>query len=253
MNTFASLRAARLQAAQKPFRARGSAVVRCEQCLIARAHCICAWRVEVSCQYRLRVIMHREEVLKPSNTGRLIEAVLPAASRVYEWSRLEPSEELLADLENEDAPAYVVFPGEADSSPPPPDATLVLLDGTWRQASRMVRSSPWLARLPRLALSNVPEAGQYSVRKALKPGQLATAEAAACALEQLGDTTAAEALRDYFLIFDAHYGAARMCLQVPPETPAHARQRLRLSRQRLRLSRLEETGLSASTQRYPCR
>jgi DTW domain-containing protein len=65
-----------------------------------------------------------------------------------------------------------------------PNVRLVVLDATWRKSRKMLHLSPALQRLPRLALADVP-AGRYAIRKAHKPGQLSTLEAACAALAQL--------------------------------------------------------------------
>jgi len=62
--------------------------------------------------------------------------------------------------------------------------TLVVLDGTWRASRRLLRNSPWLQNLPRLALQDVP-ASLYTLRKAHALHQLSTLEATAWALRSL--------------------------------------------------------------------
>ena len=48
----------------------------------------------------------------------------------------------------------------------------------------MLRQNPWLQRLPRLSLDDMPPS-RYAIRKAHKPGQLSTLEATCAALAQL--------------------------------------------------------------------
>lgn len=67
------------------------------------------------------------------------------------------------------------------------DRCLVVLDGTWRQSRAILRGNPLLQTLPRLALQ--PSApSRYTVRKAHKPNQLSSLEAACAALSQLEGT-----------------------------------------------------------------
>ncbi|MEG1455601.1 MAG: tRNA-uridine aminocarboxypropyltransferase, partial [Comamonas sp.] len=61
---------------------------------------------------------------------------------------------------------------------------LVVIDGTWRKSRKMLYLNPLLQRLPRLALRDLP-ASRYAIRRAHRPGQLSTLEAAYCALAQL--------------------------------------------------------------------
>ena len=66
----------------------------------------------------------------------------------------------------------------------PSRVRLVVLDATWRKSRKMLHLNPLLRRLPRLSLEDVP-ASAYLIRKAHKPGQLSTLEAACAALAQL--------------------------------------------------------------------
>jgi DTW domain-containing protein len=85
----------------------------------------------------------------------------------------------------------------------------VLLDGTWKQARKMFKTSRWLHRFPLMTLVD-PQQGCYAVRQAPVAGQLSTAEATVAVLQQCGRTEAAQLLGDYFGVFNQHYVAARM-------------------------------------------
>ena len=98
------------------------------------------------------------------------------------------------------------------AAPPPLAATwlndlqnlrLIVIDGTWRKSRKILCKNPYLQTLPRLVLDDLP-AGQYSIRKARKPHQLSTLEAATAALAQL-ETDAAKfaPLKQSFLAFNA--------------------------------------------------
>lgn len=61
---------------------------------------------------------------------------------------------------------------------------LVVLDGTWRQSRQLLRDHPMLQALPRWPLPALAPSG-YSIRRAHRPGQLATLEAVCNALGRL--------------------------------------------------------------------
>ena len=65
-----------------------------------------------------------------------------------------------------------------------PNLRLIVIDGTWRKSRKMLCLNPWLQRLPRLALQDMP-ASSYQIRKAHKADQLSTLEATCAALAQL--------------------------------------------------------------------
>ena len=68
---------------------------------------------------------------------------------------------------------------------PSPPAHLVVIDGTWLQADRMLRDNPSLAALPRVGLAHDRESGYAGLRREPAPGHLSTIEAVALALGAL--------------------------------------------------------------------
>lgn len=55
------------------------------------------------------LLMFDTEPMKPSNTGRLIADILPDTV-AFQWSRTEPSQDLLDLVQNPDYQPMVVFP-----------------------------------------------------------------------------------------------------------------------------------------------
>ncbi|PUA30723.1 MAG: DTW domain-containing protein [Cellvibrio sp. 79] len=225
-NQFLSLRSRRIAEATREFLARGKSVIRCEDCQLAAYACICQWRPTLETRSEFILLMHRDEVLKPTNTGRLIADVLPARTHVFCWSRTEPDKALVKLLSDPQRRCLIVFPEEANDaaansrelvSELPIDErinTFVLLDGTWKQSGRMFHLSRWLDAFSCVVLPETDGRG-YAVRKSHQDNYLSTAEAAALCLQMANELTASEVLLDYFQLFNLHYLATRAC--VPPE------------------------------------
>ena len=77
----------------------------------------------------------------------------------------------------------------------PPPSRIVVPDGTWAQARRMVHRVPALRALPRLALPPAPAAGiRRPPRRGMGVGGMSTLEAVAAALRLLGEVEAADGL-----------------------------------------------------------
>jgi DTW domain-containing protein YfiP len=74
-------------------------------------------------------------------------------------------------------------PAEALRASPPP--LLVVVDGTWPQADKMLRVNPALARLPRIGLAPGRPSGYGDLRREPAPEHLSTLEAVALALGAL--------------------------------------------------------------------
>ena len=216
-NAFLRLREQCLAVSTRAFHARGSAMKRCQRCLMSVDFCICAHLTCVSSAVDLVLLLHRDEVFKPTNTGRLIADVLPHNTYAFVWSRTQPCAGLLDILKAPTRACVLAFPSNSESpraqwrlgEPLCADKrlTIILPDGSWRQASRMVRLSPYLQRVPSVQVT-APTA-EYSVRKAPAEGQLSTAEATVALLRASSQLSAAQALSDYFQVFNERYPLSR--------------------------------------------
>ncbi|KHN53881.1 DTW domain-containing protein [Dickeya fangzhongdai] len=215
-NAVLRLRQQRLALSTRPFRARGCRVIRCQRCLLPEVHCLCDTLSPRTARSRFCLVMFDTEPMKPSNTGRLIADVLPQTD-AFLWSRTEPDPALLAALQTEEYQPWLVFLADddesgrqvchqlpADGKPP----LFVMLDGTWPEARKMFRKSPYLDTLPILSLS-VDALSSYQLREASSAGQHCTAEIAIALLRQAGDNDAAEALAQHFDRFRRHYLAGK--------------------------------------------
>ncbi len=219
-NQYLQLRAQRLALSTREFLARGKSVVRCDACQLAVFACLCPWRPELVARSEFVLLMHTDEVFKPTNTGRLIADILPRQTHAFCWSRTQPAPELLALLSDPQRRCLIVFPVDAsDANAKPrkliaelPDDgkinTFVVLDGTWKQSGRMFHLSRWLENIPCVILPEALVRG-YAVRKSHQEHYLSTAEAASLCLEMAGEPRIANALQDYFQLFNVHYLATR--------------------------------------------
>lgn len=219
MNRFQYLHQTRINSATKPFNARGKGVKRCKNCQVAIQNCICHLKVTNHCNAAFLVILHDSEILKPSNTGRLIEDVC-ANTFPFIWSRTQPQDELIALLNDPRWFPMLVFPQQYANSeqtvytdkvalPDNKQPLFVLLDGSWREARRMFRKSPYLTKLPIVTLPDNNQAqlsdSRYALRSAQVNNHLATAEIAAKILKQQGESSSGELLDLWFDVFSWQY------------------------------------------------
>lgn len=207
------------------FSARGSFVCRCDDCRLPQIACICKYRPALEADVEFCLIMHDTEFRKPTNTGRLIADCL-ATTRIFKWHRTEPDPALLAFLANPSYQHWLVFPADDETQQSriksfmPSNhkkTSLIILDGTWQQASKMFRRSPYLNHLPLISIN--PEGiSQYRLRRASQEHHLCTAEIAAELMKVAGEADKAAILEDYFLVFSQHYQAARSSHGVKQES-----------------------------------
>jgi DTW domain-containing protein YfiP len=114
-------------------------------------------------------------------TARLAHLCLPN-SELHVGAHWENSNELHAVLADPNRTAILLYPTHgavdvAELSTGKP-LTLVVVDGTWSNAKKMVERNPVLAALPRVAFQP-PRPSEYRIRKEPKPHCVSTVEALA--------------------------------------------------------------------------
>lgn len=215
-NAVLRLRAERLARATRPFVARGNRIRRCQRCLLPLKHCLCATLQPQQAQSRFCLMMYDTEPMKPSNTGRLIADVLPD-TLAFGWSRTQLPVELIALLDSQAYQPLVVFPAtyaqagrtvvtQPDATGKPP--LFIMLDGTWPEARKMFRKSPWLDHYPVISVS-LAHLSAYRLREAHEANQYCTAEVATALLGLAGDDAAAQGLHAHFTLFRERYLAGK--------------------------------------------
>ncbi|MGF1704115.1 DTW domain-containing protein [Photobacterium makurazakiensis] len=215
----------RLARSTRPFRARGCKVERCLYCMLRVHLCICENKPQIESNAAFLLVMYDDEVLKPSNTGRLI-ADLFDETYAYIWSRTEPNPAMLALLEDPQWQPYVVFPAEyaepervadkitIESNKKP---LFIMLDGSWAEAKKIFRKSPYLNQFPVLSI-NPEKPSRYKVREASKENQLGTAEVAARIIDLFGEQNNADVLDLWFDVFRENYMTGKLNRVLPDDS-----------------------------------
>ncbi len=161
--------------------------IQCERCLRPQAHCLCPLIPSLDSRTRVLVLQHPSEVRHALNTAKLAALGL----RNSELRVGEAFEDLAALIEVPGYRSALLFPGDqaqplaayADDQDQRP-WLLVVPDGTWRKASKLLHMNPLLAALPRVTLAQVLPS-RYRLRKAPADGALSTLEAVVQALNVL--------------------------------------------------------------------
>ncbi|MDO9623505.1 MAG: DTW domain-containing protein [Pseudomonas sp.] len=159
----------------------------CPRCNRPLEHCLCALIPRVPSRTRVLILQHPSEVRHALNTARLAALGLSNA----ELRVAEVFEDMPALLAQPGYRACLLFPGE-QAQPLPQFATqldglptlLVVPDGSWRKARKLLHCNPLLAALPRVTLAAGLQS-RYRLRKAPMPGALSTIEAIVSALDIL--------------------------------------------------------------------
>lgn len=151
-----------------------------------RLFCICDAMPTLALATRVCLVIHTNELKKSSNTGRLaLRALANSEMRV----RGELGATLdLSDLLTESYRTFLFYPSkdarelnrdvvEEDERP----IQLIVPDGSWRQAGKMLYRHPELKDVPRVKLG-AANAPKYYMRAQHRPEGMATLQAVAHAL-----------------------------------------------------------------------
>jgi DTW domain-containing protein YfiP len=156
---------------------------RCPGCRLLVTACLCDLIPRVATRTRVLVVLHHAETQKPSNTGRLALRCLPNSGVV---TRGAPDQSTAVPAWAEHGDPVLLFP-HPEARPlaalcgGPRPVTLIVPDGTWRQAQRMRRRVAGLGDVPcAFVTRDAPSA--YHLRRSPDARRLSTMEAIAEAL-----------------------------------------------------------------------
>ncbi len=172
----------------------------CTRCLRPVLVCVCSHVPSLSTvNTNVVLLQHPRESRNGIGTARLAHLALPGSLLK---AGLDFSHDADVQATVTAAPTFVLFPGEnaipISALPATERITLVVVDGTWWQAKKLIKLNPWLAALPRVAFSPT-RPSDYRIRRQPAAHCVSTIEALAevlSAREPAGK--AFETLRDPF-------------------------------------------------------
>src|SRR6188768_2755569 len=159
----------------------------CWECRRPARVCYCAAVQPIETQTRVVILQHPRESDVPINTARIAELAL-ANSTLHVGLDFASDAALGKALSDPAAPPVLLYPSDdakdlAREAPPGP-VTLVVIDGTWWQASKLFKLNPFLHALPRYGLAP-SEGSRYRIRREPAAHCLSTIEALEAALSLL--------------------------------------------------------------------
>lgn len=150
----------------------------CTRCLRPGLYCVCPHVVRVKNRTRVLILQHVQEQRHPLNTGRLAALSLQNCELWVGEYFPRLAEEIVASPS-----ASLLFPGPGACIPSAPardvdrgSALLIVPDGTWRKARKIVHANPVLSSLPWWQLP-AGEPSRYRVRKTNEAAAVSTIEA----------------------------------------------------------------------------
>ena len=166
--------------------------------------CICASIPRLTLATSVILLMHHREVKMPTSTGRLAHQCLVNSRLILRGLKDDPAE---IDPDTAFAGTPLLLHPTDDAieldqgfrARIPPPYTLIVPDGSWRQASKMGTREPSLRSIVRVKLG-AQAPSRYQLRKETKPGGLATIEAIGRALGFLESPEVESALEAIFAL-----------------------------------------------------
>jgi DTW domain-containing protein len=158
----------------------------CPRCWRPVSVCYCAHIVPLQTQTRVIVLQHPRERDVGVGTVRIARLCLPnAVVRVG----IDFADDPVVQAALASGQAHVIYPGpnarDVESVAPGTPMTLILVDGTWGQAHRLLKVNPALMQLPQLRFTP-PQASAYNpIRREPEAHCTATIEALAHVLGYL--------------------------------------------------------------------
>lgn len=167
----------------EPRAIRSRRVERCAGCRLTPALCLCGELTPLTVRTRVVVLAHRKEVHKSSNTGLIATRMLEGASFVVRGRYdVEPERE---PVSLEGLRRLVLFPASdaalLDRSMARDPVALVVPDGNWTQARKMMRRDALAEGAEPVVLPPGPPS-RYGLRRNAREGGLCTIEAIARAM-----------------------------------------------------------------------
>ena len=174
----------------------------CPDCRLPGWLCVCAHAPRVATRTPLLLVIHAHERGRTSNTARLLALAIRGTTLVGHGGLHSPPD--LASCVPSGATPVVLFPGHgARTLTPefvadlPTTPALVVPDGNWRQAGKMIKRLPLLTAAMKVSLPARVFAG-HALRRNRPGHRMSTFEAVTQALAILEGEAVAERLLDFY-------------------------------------------------------
>ncbi|WP_160691169.1 tRNA-uridine aminocarboxypropyltransferase [Clostridium sp. C2-6-12] len=180
----------------------------CSECGLPTINCICNSVVKIKTNAKIWILSTEREFSRPSNTARLIKLINPDSTELILWERTKAPEKLIEYINSEEYEIYILFPTEdsellkrkVQNENSGKITAFIILDGTWKEASKILRKSEYLKNLPKISLDPIHKS-EYTLRRGASEGELCTMEAAIEVLKLNCETEKAQVAKNTFDLF----------------------------------------------------
>lgn len=157
----------------------------CNHCLRPEKVCVCDFITPINNQLSVGILQHPSEQQQVKGTAVLARLSL---QQLHFWVAEEiQHQSSLLDWLNNAKTTYLLYPQNDTNKPMVPEIAaknldvdktvqVLVLDGTWKKAYKLLMLNPILQTLPRVVLPQPPPSN-YQIRQVKKDGTLSTIEA----------------------------------------------------------------------------
>ncbi|MBU3156310.1 DTW domain-containing protein [Clostridium estertheticum] len=186
----------------------------CNQCGLPIINCLCSTAPKIKTSSKFWILSTEKEFYRPSNTARLLKLINPHSTELFLWERTKMPEKLITNLNNDIYEPFLLFPIENNQTKCPKleyksagkIPAFIIIDGTWKEARKILRKSSYLGNLPIISLEpNFKSI--YDLRRGAKDGNLCTIETAIEVLSISGDKKHSQVINDFYNLFLKSYKA----------------------------------------------
>ena len=186
----------------------------CSKCGLPIITCICKSIKEVETKAKFVILSSEKEVYRNTNTANLLKQINTKSTEIIIWKRGEIPSSILSYINNDIYNVYLVFPimnkemeirkakYNKDNNTP----VFIIVDGTWREAWKIIRKSDYLKNLPILSLET-NRVSKFTLRRGQEEGNLCTIEAAMELLKINDEDILSEEINKGFELFLKSYKA----------------------------------------------
>lgn len=186
----------------------------CIRCRLPDSSCVCAHIKRAEMPFPIMICCHPNEWQKNDNTANWAYLSSDDIERIKWHRKIERIHSPLdLDAIQDTLGHYLLFPSENAVDIHNSDLsieTLWVVDGTWQEAQKMLRQSPWLNNLPKVKIATNNDSGsedsatksQFSLRRNQRG--LSTIEAISkvvSATDHCSNTVSGNVLNDNFHLF----------------------------------------------------
>lgn len=147
----------------------------CLKCFRPRSHCLCDVMSSFEAHCNVLILQHPAERRKYYSTAKLVTNLISNSKRIrgIEFS----AEEIASQFDSKKT--YLLYPSaeavDCVDIPLTKDDTVIVLDGTWVEARKILYKSPHLKSFPHLTFK-APLVSNYQIRKQPRENYLSTIE-----------------------------------------------------------------------------